>query len=320
MDMGGDYSVQGIVFIENPNVDQYLDSGQYRVTARDSSGAVVGNMEEFIESIPPSGTIANFFSLTTTARDAEYTFEFIDADWIVSAEPADAFLPLEATGVTVEEQYEDDYLVIGEVINPYDIRLENLLLTAVAFDADNKPIGVGIDYPSGGAASGTVPFSIYTSTTEKPDSVTVYAQPIAGDNPWKDTAEGNPPPASTRAAVPTATKAASTTLTDAEACSFVDDMAFRLLFDVDYDATADDFREAASELEAAAPGITNPVLKQWYLDLAEASTINADEIDRRENEGSDPFDFFFPTEAWDAAFNSKVDKACEAAGYKWRDS
>lgn len=320
MDMGSDYSVEGVVFIENPNADQYLYSGRYRITARDSTGAVVGNMENFIESVPPLGTIANFFPLETTSRDADFTFEFIDADWIESAEPADTYLALETKGVAVDEIFEDNYVVTGEVINPYDIRLERLLLTAVAFDSDRKPIGVGIDYPSGGAASGTVPFSIYTSATEKPDSVTVYAQPISGDNPWKDTAEGNPPPASSRTVTPSATKAASAAFSAAEACAFVDDMAFRLLFDGDYDTTAGDFRDAAVELEAAAPGIANAVLQQWYLDLAEASIINADEIDRRDNEGSDPFDFFFPTEAWDAAFNGKVYNACEAAGHKWGDN
>jgi len=320
MDMGSDFSVQGVVYIENPNPGHYLESGQYRITARDSSGAVVGNMENFFDSVPPLGTIANFFSLTTTERDAEFTFEYLDADWIESAEPAEAYLTFEATGVAVEENFEDNYMVTGEIINPYDVALETLLLTAVALDENDKPIGVGIDYPSGGSPSGTVPFSIYASTTRKPTSVKVYAQPIFGGNPWTDTAEGNPPPPSTRAASTTEGAAPAAALTDAEACAYVDDMAFRLLFDVDFDAEASDFAEAATDLEASATGVANPVLNKWFLDLAKGSRTNAEELERRATEGSDPFDLFFPTEAWDAAFNDKVYKACEDSGYEWREN
>lgn len=319
MSMGGDYSVQGVVYIENPNPRHYLQSGQYRVTARDSSGAVVGNMENFFDSVPPLGTIANFFSLTITEREAQWTFEYLDADWIESSVPAEAYLPFEATGVAVEENFEDNYMVTGEIVNPYDITLETLLLTAVALDQNDKPVGVGIDYPSGGAPSGTVPFSIYTSTTEKPATVKVYAQPIFGGNPWVDTAEGNPPPPSTRDANAADASPAAASLSDAEACAYVDDLGFKLLFDVDYDATASDFEKAAGDLETRAAGLQNPVLKRFFLDLAEASRTNAEEIQRRATEEVDPFDLFFPTRAWDAAFNGKVDRACEDAGYQWRE-
>jgi hypothetical protein len=149
---------------------------EYQVVAYDARGAVIATDDHFLEAIlpgeqlgvagdllvPPEATVASI----DVQLKANETLPF---DGNV---PEGTRSPLGSTGVT----YQDGYVptVTGMITNALDTDVTEVVVHAVAYDAQGAIIGGGMTYVAFIPAGGKAAAEVYVTTSSRPARVELY--------------------------------------------------------------------------------------------------------------------------------------------------
>lgn len=184
--LGGQFYVQWIAVMRNPNPDLFGAFPTVAVTARDAQGAVVGTDDQVMESLPPGATIAFASQVTATAQPAKIDITFKKVDWVkTQTKPAD-YPPFTAEKVSFRPDRAAGFSVTGDLRNPYSKPVDGLAVTALVRDAAGKLLGGRTTFLDTLAAGGTIPFSFTSGAVQGTGAkVDIMAMPWGGaPNTW----------------------------------------------------------------------------------------------------------------------------------------
>ena len=169
---GQDGSEIGYAFlVENPNPGQAVEGSEYQLAALDAEGVILETDSGFIELILPGQTLGVGGSLFL---DEGLTVESIEVQLnpgqTVDAEDAPGF---EAASV---RYFPDEFgsTATGVVTNPYPEVQEDVLVSAVAYNAAGEIVGGGytyLNFINAGTASGV---EVFVTTEDKADRIELY--------------------------------------------------------------------------------------------------------------------------------------------------
>lgn len=158
--------------IQNPNSGLAVQSSQYQVAFSDASGTIIDTESGYVALLLPSEKTAvsgdAYLPKGTTAAKMEVVFNQGKTSSL------DATVPFTTDKVTY---LADKYFpqVTGIVSSPYTRDLQDVRLSAVAYDANNKIIGSGYTYLSFIPAKGSSGVSMSMTSSATPDHVELYA-------------------------------------------------------------------------------------------------------------------------------------------------
>ena len=158
--------------VQNPNPGLAFESSQYQVAFSDDSGTILETDSGYLQLLLPSEKTAvsgeSFLPEGTKATKMDVTFNQGDSATL------DVTTPFKLDKATY---FPDEYLpqVTGIVTNPYAKDLQDVQVSAVAYDASNAIIGGGFTFvnfiPSGGSSGAAMTIT----TSAVPDHVELYA-------------------------------------------------------------------------------------------------------------------------------------------------
>lgn len=160
------------ILVRNPNATYALQDSRYRVTAFDEAGNVLATDEGYVELIQPGQTLAVGGSLFAPDETAIASIE--------AMVQSGAFEPSSATEIFTSENVAflpGDFLsdVTGLIVNPYDVQVSNVRVTALAYDAADQIIGGGYTFLDFVPAQGSAGVSVQVSVNGEPARVELYA-------------------------------------------------------------------------------------------------------------------------------------------------
>ncbi len=158
--------------IENPNSAYVVEDSQYQVAFYDESGTVIKTESGHIAAVLPSQKlgIADTTTLPYGAKAVRAEAQVLGSNY-VAAEPVPTF-------TITKTQYQDDqYFPKATAIirNPYDVDLEGVRVSLIAYDAAGKIIGGGWTLQPFILANSQTGTSIDVVADGKPASCEVYA-------------------------------------------------------------------------------------------------------------------------------------------------
>ena len=148
------------VKVHNPNTDLAVLYPTVRITARDSSGTLLGTQDQILSTLYPQQDFwysGQLLQVDTAPSSVEFTIVQPDDYSIVSASTLEhpAFTPL----LVVNTAMRSDRLV-GEVINKNDFDLDMIVVAAVFRNEDGDIIGGESTFVDKLPSSGSVPFDM----------------------------------------------------------------------------------------------------------------------------------------------------------------
>lgn len=141
---GQDGQELGCAFlVENPNDNVAFESTQYQIAVYDATGTVIQTESGFIEIVLPGQKlgIASTMYLNEGITAAKMEVQLLEGDSV----PTDPVLSLTAKEITYfEGEYFDS--VTGIIENPYNSVLENIRVSAIAYNDAGEIIGSGFTF------------------------------------------------------------------------------------------------------------------------------------------------------------------------------
>lgn len=184
--VGGQFYVQWVALLRNPNTDLFGAFPTVSVTARDVQGAVVGTDDQVLESFPPGATIAFASQVTASAQPDKVELTYKRVEWVkTQTKPVD-YPPFTAEKVSFRPDRVAGFTVSGDLRNPYSKPVDELAVTALVRDSGGKLLGGRTAFVEGLPAGGTVPFSFTTGAVQgTATKVDIVAIPWGGaPNTW----------------------------------------------------------------------------------------------------------------------------------------
>jgi hypothetical protein len=158
--------------IQNASADSAAESISVHVTFYTDNGDVATVADNYISVILP-GEIQAVAAYTSLAEGI--TIGNIDIQYRVGQMVPVSELPF-LTSENVN-YLDDEYSpkVTGQIVNPYDIKLENVQVAVIAYDADGAIIGGGTGYIEFISAGKKAAVEVYITASGIPDSLEMYA-------------------------------------------------------------------------------------------------------------------------------------------------
>ena len=158
--------------IQNASADSAAENIYLHITFFADNGDVVAVEDNYLQVILPSETQA---IAGPTYLPEGVTVGGIDIQYRVNLMVPVSDLP-SLTSENVN-YLDDDYSpkVTGQIVNPYDIKLENVQVVVIAYDADGAIIGGGAGYIEFISAGKKAAVEIYLTASGIPDSLEMYA-------------------------------------------------------------------------------------------------------------------------------------------------
>lgn len=158
--------------IEDPDAAQAMEGTQYRVTAYDREGRVLTTDQGYVTWMLPGQTlgVGGTLSVGEGQEVARLDAQALPGDRVA----ADRSLAFEAESVAYQE---DDYtaVVTGRIANPYDERVSDLRVFALAYDRRGVVIGGGDTYLDAIRAKGRSDVEVRVTVPAAPARVELYA-------------------------------------------------------------------------------------------------------------------------------------------------
>ncbi len=177
-------SVGWAFIVENPNAGLAVESSKYQIAFTDANGTIIKTDSGYLELLLPSEKTAvsgqTYLPEGATAAKMDVTFSQGDT---TSFDVTETFKTDEVTYLA------DKYFpkVTGVISNPYTNDLQDVRLSAVAYDANNAIIGSGFTYLNFIPAGGSSAASTSVTSSAPPDHVELYAS-ISGLTTFADSA------------------------------------------------------------------------------------------------------------------------------------
>lgn len=182
----GEYWVNWVVVLENPNPGHYCEFPTIQVTARDKNDYVVGTEDQTLSLLPPGGRLALAGSLD--ANDPPHTLEIVckPADWRATAARPEHFPQFGYRGVRLNAGG-DSCGVTGEILNPFPQYVEQVAVTALFRGPQGDLVGGETAYVDGLPPQSATPFSLEGRVASPAASLDLMAAPwgSGGDDPWE---------------------------------------------------------------------------------------------------------------------------------------
>ena len=169
---GQDGSQMGVAFIvENPNPGHTFESSQYQIAAYDANNTVVETESGYVTLLLPGqrAGIATTMFLNEGVTVARVDVQ-LKAGRAQPSEPVPTFT-VDAVTYMPEEYFPK---VTGTITSPYQQDLENIRVSAVAYDAAGQIIGGGFTFVDFVPAGGQAAVEVSVTTAGPPASVELY--------------------------------------------------------------------------------------------------------------------------------------------------
>lgn len=164
------------VVLHNSSNNQALRFPQYRVTAKDADGKILGT-EQYVLNIiyPDRDYVCGDIGFEMTEYPAVVEFEMLEADeWdMVETTLLDKkeYLPLEVENIFCRKEDGNIYTYTGEIYNPNQYQIDEARVSVIIKDTDGKMLGGSPGFVDHIKAGGKVPFS-----------VTIYSDHVIADS------------------------------------------------------------------------------------------------------------------------------------------
>lgn len=165
--------LQYYVTLHNPNDTIAVEYPSFRITAKDSSGALLGTEDQVCRIIYPQEELTYAGQAFYVDKDpTTVDFEPLDSDDynLKNVSALETYLPLKAVNVTVRSNK-----VVGEINNPNDYKFDTLAVSAIMKDDDGNIVGIFSTFIYDVSANSTTPFEISTSDCDDAETCDVYA-------------------------------------------------------------------------------------------------------------------------------------------------
>jgi len=153
------YYIQYAVIVKNPNAEKGVRFPKVRITARDSSGAILGTDDIVGKEILPNGTwYSAFQGPSADSEPASVDFEVIQpdsSDWVLQDLLDNAGKPL-----TVVNPIKRDDKIVGEIVNPNNFEINGVAVVVLFRDNSGKLLAGETTYTDKLAANGKIPFEL----------------------------------------------------------------------------------------------------------------------------------------------------------------
>ena len=148
------------VKVHNPNTDLAVLYPTVRITARDSSGTLLGTQDQTLSTIYPQQDFwysGQLLQVDEAPSSVEFTIVQPDDYNIVSASTLEqsTFTPLLVESVAMHSER-----LVGEVVNKNDFDLDMIVVAAVFRNEDGDIIGGESTFVDKLPSSGSVPFDM----------------------------------------------------------------------------------------------------------------------------------------------------------------
>ena len=175
--LGNSYLKYAVV-LENPNESFYGVFPTFTITARDSSGNVVGTEDQTLREFPPGTKIAWGGQISLTKIPEAVDFAVAKVEWKETVTKPKDYLPFEVEKINFTPSVSKTYTVSGDVKNPYDKEVSQIAVTSLLRDEKGKLIGGNTTFVESLPASGSRPFSDqFVSVEGKPNKAEVFVIP-----------------------------------------------------------------------------------------------------------------------------------------------
>jgi hypothetical protein len=143
---GKEYVVTWAGVLSNPNRWQFGENAVATISARDARGKEVVHLEQPLDAVAPSGSLAFTGTATATAQPVNVKIGYRQATWRQAARIPSAFKPFSASEVRTEKLSNGTYLVTGYVADPFRKAASSLMVTALLHDRNGRLLGGDGDF------------------------------------------------------------------------------------------------------------------------------------------------------------------------------
>lgn len=153
------------VVLHNSSNSQALLFPEYRVTAKDADGRILGT-EQYVLNIiyPDRDFVCGDIGFEITKYPAVVEFEMLEPDeWKIretSMLDNKEYLPLEVMNISCDKRDGHFYTYTGEIYNPNEYQIDEARISVILKDKDGKMLGGSPGFAEDIRAGGKVPFSI----------------------------------------------------------------------------------------------------------------------------------------------------------------
>lgn len=140
---GGNYVVNWAGVLANANRWHFGENTVALISAVDARGKEVVKMEQPLDAIPPSASVAFTGEATSSTEPTQVRIAHRPASWHEAARIPSAFKPFPVSQVATERLDTGSYLITGYVSDPFQKAADSLVVTALLRDSKSKLVGGG---------------------------------------------------------------------------------------------------------------------------------------------------------------------------------
>ncbi|MBE1564167.1 hypothetical protein [Nonomuraea africana] len=137
----GGYVVSWAGVLGNSNPWHFGENVVATIVGIDAKGAEVLRMDQPLDAVPPSGTLAFTGQAVTGAKPERVTITHRSAQWRQVARIPSSLRKFPVSRVQTIKQKDGTYLVTGDVGNPYVLPASSLTVSALLRDRSGKLLG-----------------------------------------------------------------------------------------------------------------------------------------------------------------------------------
>lgn len=137
------YVVNWSGVLKNGNPWHFGEHAVATVVGRDAAGAEVVRMDQPLDAVPPSGSLAFTGQATASEKPVKVTIDYRSAQWRPAGRIPSAFRKFPVSRVQTLKQKDGTYLITGTVANPYLLPASSLVVSALLRDDAGKLVGGG---------------------------------------------------------------------------------------------------------------------------------------------------------------------------------
>lgn len=139
--VGKEYRVAWAVLVANPNRWHFAENVVATIVGRDAQGREILRARQPVDAVPPGRTTAFSGMQPATARPAKVEISVHSADWRKVSRIPSSFKRFPLTDVKTEKLHDGQFLVSGNVLDPFRKTASTLTVTALLRDRDGRLVG-----------------------------------------------------------------------------------------------------------------------------------------------------------------------------------
>jgi len=139
--VGKEYRVSWTVLVANPNRWHFAENVVATIVGRDAQGREILRARQPVDAVPPGRTTAFSGMQPATSQPAKVEISVHSADWRKVSRIPSAFKRFPLTEVKTEKLQDGQFLVSGNVMDPFRKAAGTLTVTALLRDRDGRLAG-----------------------------------------------------------------------------------------------------------------------------------------------------------------------------------